>query len=168
MLKGKTVIIGISGSIAAYKMADVVSTLVKNGCEVYVLMTKNATEFINPITFETLTSHKCLIDTFDRNFNYNIEHVALADKADVFLAAPATANIIGKLAGGIADDMLTTTAIACHCPKLIAPAMNSNMFTSPVVRANLEALRGFGYEIIEPESGHLACGTNGQGRLPDQ
>lgn len=166
MLKGKTVIIGISGSIAAYKMADVVSTLVKNGCEVYVLMTKNATEFINPITFETLTSHKCLIDTFDRNFNYNIEHVALADKADVFLAAPATANIIGKLAGGIADDMLTTTAIACHCPKLIAPAMNSNMFTSPVVQANLEALKGFGYEIIEPESGHLACGTNGQGRLP--
>ncbi|MBO6108602.1 MAG: bifunctional phosphopantothenoylcysteine decarboxylase/phosphopantothenate--cysteine ligase CoaBC [Eubacterium sp.] len=165
MLKGKNILIGITGSIAAYKMADAVSTLVKQGCDVYVMMTENAANFINPITFETLTSHKCLVDTFDRNFNYNIEHVALADKADVLMVAPATANVIGKLANGIADDMLTTTAIACRCPKLIAPAMNTGMYDSLVVQDNLKKLKKYDYEIIEPDSGRLACGTTGRGRL---
>ena len=163
----KTVIVGVTGSIAAYKMADLVSTLVKKGIDTYVIMTENATNFINPITFETLTNHKCLVDTFDRNFNYNIEHVSLADRADAFLVAPATANVIGKIAGGIADDMLTTTIMACKCPKLIAPAMNTGMFESPIVQDNLDKLRRFGYEIIEPGEGRLACGATGKGRLPD-
>lgn len=166
MKKTKTVIVGITGSIAAYKMADLVSTLVKKGIDVHVIMTKNATNFINPITFETLTDHKCLVDTFDRNFNYNIEHVSLAVKADVFLVAPASANVIGKIANGIADDMLTTTIMACRCPKLIAPAMNTGMYENPILKDNLNKLRGFGYEIIEPDTGHLACGVEGKGRLP--
>ncbi|MBR6230092.1 MAG: bifunctional phosphopantothenoylcysteine decarboxylase/phosphopantothenate--cysteine ligase CoaBC [Eubacterium sp.] len=166
MNQSKTIIIGVTGSIAAYKMADAVSRLVKEGHDVYVLMTKNATQFIHPITFETLTGHKALIDTFDRNFNYNIEHVALAKRADALLIAPATANVIGKLANGIADDMLTTTAIACHCPKLIAPAMNTDMYDSPILQDNLNKLKEFDYLVIEPDEGHLACGTDGRGRLP--
>ncbi len=165
-LTGRTVIVGITGSIAAYKMADLVSTLVKKGVDTYVIMTKNATNFIHPITFETLTNHKCLVDTFDRNFNYNIEHVSLATKADCVLIAPASANVIGKLAGGIADDMLTTTVMACRCPKLIAPAMNTGMYENPILQDNLDKLRRFGYEVIEPDAGHLACGVEGKGRLP--
>ena len=166
MLKGKNIVVGITGSIAAYKVVDLVSTLLKGGCDVYVLMTENATKFINPITFETLTNHKCLVDTFDRHFDFNIEHVALAQKADAMLIAPATANVIGKLANGIADDMLTTTALACHCPKLIAPAMNTDMYDSPILQDNLEKLKKFGYDVIEPAVGHLACGTEGRGKLP--
>lgn len=166
-LTGKTVIVGITGSIAAYKMADLVSTLVKKGVDVYVIMTKNATNFIHPITFETLTNHKCLVDTFDRNFNYNIEHVSLATKADCFLIAPASANVIGKIAGGIADDMLTTTVMASRCPKLIAPAMNTGMYENPIVQDNLKKLSSYEYEIIEPEAGRLACGVEGKGRLPE-
>lgn len=166
-LAGKTVIVGITGSIAAYKMADLVSKLVKKGVDVYVIMTKNATNFIHPITFETLTNHKCLVDTFDRNFNYNIEHVSLATRADCFLVAPASANVIGKIAGGIADDMLTTTVMASHCPKLIAPAMNTGMYENPIVQDNLDKLRNYDYEIIEPEAGRLACGVEGKGRLPE-
>ena len=163
----KTVIIGVTGSIAAYKTADLVSSLVKKGIDTYVIMTKNATNFINPITFETLTDHKCLVDTFDRNFNYNIEHVSLASKADAFLIAPATANVIGKIANGIADDMLTTTVMAAGCPKLIAPAMNTGMYESPIFQDNLEKLKRYGYEIIEPDEGRLACGVTGKGRLPE-
>lgn len=166
MLKGKTVILGVTGSIAAYKMANLTSMLVKRSCDVHVLMTKNAVNFINPITFETLTGHKCLVDTFDRNFNYNIEHVALADKADAVLVAPASADIIGKLANGIADDMLTTTCLACTCKKIVAPAMNTNMWDNPIVQDNIEKLRRFNVEIVEPESGVLACGAKGSGRLP--
>lgn len=165
--KNKTVIVGVTGSIAAYKMADLVSTLVKKGVDTYVIMTENATNFINPITFETLTNHKCLVDTFDRNFNYNIEHVSLATKADAFLVAPATANVIGKIANGIADDMLTTTIMAAGCPKLIAPAMNTGMYESPILQDNLKKLKGYGFEIIEPDEGRLACGVTGKGRLPD-
>lgn len=166
MLKGKTVILGVTGSIAAYKMANLTSMLIKQHCDVYVLMTKNAVNFINPITFETLTGHKCLVDTFDRNFNYNIEHVALADKADAVLVAPASANIIGKLANGIADDMLTTTYLACTCKKIVAPAMNTNMWDNPIVQDNIEKLKRFNVEIVEPESGILACGAKGSGKLP--
>ena len=167
-IKGKTVIIGVSGSIAAYKTADLVSTLVKSECDVYVIMTKNAVNFINPITFETLTGHKCLVDTFDRDFNFNIEHVSLASRADACLIAPATANVIGKLACGIADDMLTTTVMAAKCPKLIAPAMNTGMYDEPVLQDNLKKLQGYGYEVIEPDEGRLACGVTGRGRLPDK
>lgn len=166
MLKGKTVILGVTGSIAAYKMANLTSMLIKQHCDVHVLMTENAVNFINPITFETLTGHKCLVDTFDRNFNYNIEHVALADKADAVLVAPASANIIGKLANGIADDMLTTTYLACTCKKIVAPAMNTNMWDNAIVQDNIEKLKRFDVEIVEPESGVLACGAKGSGRLP--
>lgn len=166
MLKGKTVILGVTGSIAAYKMANLTSMLIKQHCDVHVLMTKNALNFIHPITFETLTGHKCLIDPFDRNFNYNIEHVALADKADAVLVAPASANVIGKLASGIADDMLTTTYLACTCKKIVAPAMNTNMWNNPIVQDNIEKLRSFDVEVVEPESGILACGAEGSGRLP--
>ena len=141
MLKGKTVVLGVTGSIAAYKIANLASMLVKMHAQVHVLMTKNATNFINPITFETLTSTKCLVDTFDRNFQYSVEHVALAKQADVVLIAPASANVIGKIAGGIADDMLTTTIMACKCKKIIAPAMNTNMYENPIVQDNLEKLR---------------------------
>ena len=168
MLEGKTVVLGVTGSIAAYKIANLTSMLVKLHADVHVLMTKNATNFINPITFETLTNHKCLVDTFDRNFNYNIEHVALGDKADVVLVAPASANVIAKMAHGIADDMLTTTVLACHCKKIVAPAMNTNMYDNPVTQDNLEILRGYGMEVIEPDTGRLACNTVGKGKMPSE
>ena len=168
MLKGKTVVLGVTGSIAAYKMANLTSMLTKLHCDVHVIMTKNATKIINPITFETLTARKCLVDTFDRNFNYNIEHVALGEKADVVLVAPASANVIGKMAAGIADDMLTTTILACKCKKIVAPAMNTNMYENPVVQANLKKLKEFGMEVIEPASGMLACRVEGKGKLPSE
>ena len=167
MLRGKTVLLGVSGSIAAYKTAYLASALKKLNADVHVLMTKNATNFINPITFETLTGNKCLVDTFDRNFEFNVEHVSLAKQADVVMIAPASANVIGKLAHGIADDMLTTTVMACKCRKFIAPAMNTNMFENPVVQDNLEILRGYGYEIITPAVGYLACGDTGAGKMPE-
>ncbi len=168
MLKGKTVILGVTGSIAAYKIANLTSMLVKMHCDVYVIMTQNATNFINPITFETLTNHKTLVDTFDRNFNYNIEHVSLAKKADVVLIAPASANVIGKIAGGIADDMLTTTVMACRCKKIISPAMNTGMYENPILQDNLKKLKHFGYEIIEPDTGLLACKDVGAGKMPSE
>lgn len=168
MLKGKTIVLGVTGSIAAYKIANLASSLVKLHGDVHVLMTQNATNFINPITFETLTGRKCLIDTFDRNFQYSVEHVALAKQADVVLIAPASANVIGKIAGGIADDMLTTTVMACKCKKIIAPAMNTNMFENPIVQDNLEKLKKFDYEIIAPAVGYLACKDVGAGKLPDE
>ena len=165
MLTGKTVILGVTGSIAAYKIANLTSMLVKQHADVYVLMTQNATNFINPITFETLTNHKTLVDTFDRNFNYNIEHVSLAKKADIVLVAPASANVIGKIANGIADDMLTTTVMACQCKKLIAPAMNTRMFENPIVQDNLKKLEHYGMTIIETEVGLLACKDVGAGKM---
>ncbi|MCM1158499.1 MAG: bifunctional phosphopantothenoylcysteine decarboxylase/phosphopantothenate--cysteine ligase CoaBC [Bacteroidales bacterium] len=168
MLKGKTVVLGVTGSIAAYKIANLASMLVKLGADVHVIMTKNATNFINPITFETLTGNKCLVDTFDRNFQYNVEHVALAKRADLFVTAPASANVIGKIANGIADDMLTTTIMACKAKKIIAPAMNTNMFENPIVQDNLKKLEGYGYEIIRPATGYLACGDTGAGKLPPE
>lgn len=168
MLKNKTVVLGVTGSIAAYKMANVASMLVKLHAEVNVIMTENATNFINPITFETLTGNKCLVDTFDRNFQFNVEHVALAKRADIFMVAPASANIIGKIAGGIADDMLSTTIMAAKCPKLIAPAMNTNMLENPIVQDNIRKLQSYGYEIIESASGYLACGDTGKGKLPNE
>lgn len=168
MLKNKTVVLGVTGSIAAYKMANVASMLVKLHADVNVIMTENATNFINPITFETLTGNKCLVDTFDRNFQFNVEHVALAKRADIFMVAPASANIIGKIAGGIADDMLSTTIMAAKCPKLIAPAMNTNMLGNPIVQDNIRKLQSYGYEIIESASGYLACGDTGKGKLPNE
>ncbi len=168
MLEGKVVVLGVTGSIAAYKMANLTSMLLKMHADVYVIMTKNATNFIHPITFETLTGHKCLVDTFDRNFNYNIEHVSLGNKADVMLVAPASANVMAKLAAGIADDMLTTTALACKCRKIIAPAMNTNMYENPVTQSNIQKLRDFGMEVIEPDSGMLACKAEGKGRMPEE
>ena len=167
MLKGKTVLLGISGSIAAYKIAYLASALKKLNADVHVLMTQNATNFINPITFETLTGNKCLVDTFDRNFEFSVEHVSLAKKADVAMIAPASANVIGKLAHGIADDMLTTTVMACKCKKIIAPAMNTNMFENPVVQDNLKILEHYGYEVISPAVGYLACGDTGAGKMPE-
>ena len=167
MLKGKTVLLAVTGSIAAYKIANLASALVKLHADVHVLMTRNATNFINPITFETLTGHKCLVDTFDRNFQYSVEHVSLAKQADVVLVAPASANVIGKLANGIADDMLTTTVMACTCKKIISPAMNTNMFYNPIVQDNLQKLERFGYEVIAPASGYLACGDVGAGKMPE-
>ena len=167
MLKGKTVVLGVTGSIAAYKIADLASKLSKLHCNVHVIMTKNATNFINPITFETLTNNKCLVDTFDRNFQYSVEHVALAKKADVVLVAPATANVIAKMAHGLADDMLTTTVLACTCPKLISPAMNTQMLHNPITQDNLDILKHYGFEIIEPATGMLACKDVGDGKLPD-
>lgn len=166
MLKGKTVILGVSGSIAAYKMADLASQLSKLHCDVHVIMTKNATNFIHPITFETLTNNRCLVDTFDRNFQYNVEHVALSKKADVVLVAPATANVIAKMAHGIADDMLTTTVLACTCKKLVAPAMNTQMLKNPITQDNLGILKHYGFEIIQPATGMLACKDVGEGKLP--
>lgn len=168
MLKGKTVLLGVSGSIAAYKIANLARMLKKLHCNVHVLMTQNATRFINPITFETLTANKCLIDTFDRNFQYSVEHVALAKQADVVMLAPATANVIGKIANGIADDMLTTTVMACPCKKIVAPAMNHNMYHNPIVRDNIKKLNSYGYEIITPKAGMLANGDLGDGRMPDE
>lgn len=168
MLKGKTAVLGVTGSIAAYKIANLARMLVKLNCDVHVLMTKNAANFINPITFETLTKHKCLIDTFDRNFEYSVEHVALAKAADVVMIAPASANVIGKIANGIADDMLTTTVMACTCKKIISPAMNHNMFHNPIVQDNIKKLSSYGYEIVEPSHGMLANGDMGDGRMPDE
>lgn len=166
--KKKTVVLGVTGGIAAYKTASLASMLVKNGYDVQVLMTKNATNFINPIVFETLTKHKCLIDTFDRNFEFSVEHVAISKQADVVMVAPATANVIGKLAHGIADDMLTTTIMACRrCKKILAPAMNTEMYLNPIVQDNLKLLEHYGYEIIKPAEGHLACGDNGPGKMPE-
>ena len=167
MLKGKTVVLGVTGSIAAYKIAYLASALVKLHADVNVIMTQNATNFINPITFETLTSNKCLVDTFDRNFQYNVEHVALAKRADIFMVAPASANVIGKMANGIADDMLTTTILAAKCPKLVSPAMNTNMYTNQIVQDNLEKLKHYGFEIIDPANGYLACGDTGAGKMPE-
>ena len=168
MLSGKTVVLAVSGSIAAYKMANVARMLKKLNCNVQVLMTENATRFINPITFESLTGNKCLIDTFDRNFQYSVEHVALAKQADVVLAAPASANVIGKLANGLADDMLTTTVLACPCRKIVSPAMNHHMYHNPIVQDNLRKLAEFGYEVIPPEKGMLANGDTGDGRMPEE
>ena len=166
-LEGKTVLLGVTGSIAAYKIAYLASALKKRHAYVHVLMTQNATNFINPITFETLTGNKCLVDTFDRNFQFQVEHVSIAKKADVVMIAPATANVIGKLAHGIADDMLTTTIMACKCKKFISPAMNTNMFENPVVQDNLKILEHYGYEVIAPASGYLACGDTGAGKMPE-
>ncbi len=168
MLKGKTVLLGVTGSIAAYKMANVASMLMKMHANVHVLMTKNATYFINPITFETLTGNKCLVDTFDRNFEFSVEHVSLAKQADVFLVAPATANVIGKIANGLADDMLTTTFMACKCPKIISPAMNTQMYENRIVQDNIEKCKAYGMQIITPDSGRLACGDVGSGKLPSE
>ena len=167
-LKGKTVVLAVSGSIAAYKIVNLARMLKKLGADVQVLMTKNAAEFITPLTFEELTANKCLVDTFDRNFQYNVEHVALAKRADVVLVAPASANVIGKIANGIADDMLTTTVMACPCRKIISPAMNHNMYHNPIVQDNLQKLARFGYEIIPPEHGMLANGDSGDGRMPEE
>ncbi len=167
MLKGKTVVLGVTGSIAAYKIANLASLLVKREADVHVIMTRNATNFIHPITFETLTGHKCLVDTFDRDFEFHVAHVSLAEQADVMLIAPATANVIGKLANGIADDMLTTTALACRAPMLIAPAMNTNMYENPIVQDNLKKLQSYGKEIIPPAVGRLACGDEGPGKMPE-
>ena len=167
MLKGKTVVLAISGSIAAYKIAYLASALKKQQADVHVLMTRNATNFINPITFETLTGNKCLVDTFDRNFQFQVEHVSIAKKAVVVMIAPASANVIGKLAHGIADDMLTTTIIACRCKKFISPAMNTNMFENPIVQDNLKTLEHYGYEVIDPAVGYLACGDTGAGKMPE-
>ncbi len=168
MLTGKTVLLGVSSSIAAYKICNLARMLTKLGADVHVAMTPNAQNFVHPLTFETLTQHKCLIDTFDRNFEYSVEHVSIAKKADVAVIAPATANVIGKIANGIADDMLTTTVMACTCKKIIAPAMNHNMFHNPIVQDNLEKLKKFGYEIIEPVKGMLANRDIGDGKLPDE
>ena len=167
MLKGKTVLLGITGSIAAYKIAYLASELHKLHADVHVLMTENATNFINPITFETLTGNKCLVDTFDRNFQFQVEHVSIAKKADVVMIAPASANVIGKLANGLADDMLTTTVMACRCQKILAPAMNTAMYENPVVQDNIRKLQTYGYEVITPASGYLACGDTGAGKMPE-
>ena len=167
MLKGKTVLLGVTGSIAAYKIANLASALKKLHAEVHVLMTKNAANFITPVTFESLTGTKCLVDTFDRNFQFQVEHVSIAKKADAVLIAPASANVIGKLAHGIADDMLTTTVMACKCHKIISPAMNTNMFENPVLQDNLKTLEHYGYEVIQPASGYLACGDVGAGKMPE-
>ena len=168
MLKGKTVVLGVTGSIAAYKIANLASSLVKLHADVHVIMTKNATNFINPIAFETLTKNKCMTDTFDRNFMYNVAHVSIADKADVMLVAPASANIIAKMAHGIADDMLSTTYLAMKCPVIVSPAMNVNMFTNPVVQRNIKTLEEFGVTVIPPDNGYLACGYTGAGKMPSE
>ena len=167
MLKGKTVVLGVTGSIAAYKIASLASMLKKQGADVEVIMTKNAVNFINPITFESLTGNKCLVDTFDRNFQFSVEHVALAKRADVFLIAPASANVIAKVAHGLADDMLTTTFLACQCPKIIAPAMNTRMYTNPILQDNLKICGKYGMEVIAPAEGYLACGDTGAGKMPE-
>ena len=167
MLKNKTVLLGVTGSIAAYKIANLASALKKLHADVHVLMTKNATNFINPITFESLTGNKCLVDTFDRNFQFQVEHVSIAKKADVVMIAPASANVIGKMAHGIADDMLTTTVMACKCPVYISPAMNTNMYENPIVQDNMKVLEKYGYHIITPASGYLACGDTGAGKMPE-
>lgn len=167
MLQGKTILLGVTGSIAAYKAAALASMLKKLHADVHVLMTKNAVNFINPITFETLTGNKCLIDTFDRNFEFSVEHVSLSKKADLALIAPASANVIGKMASGIADDMLTTTLLACTCKILVSPAMNTRMYENPIVQDNLEKLRRYGMTMIDPANGYLACGDIGPGKMPE-
>ena len=168
MLKGKTVVLGVTGSIAAYKMANVASMLVKLHADVHVIMTENACQFITPVTFETLTGNKCMVDTFDRNFQFHVAHISIAKKADVLLVAPASANVIGKLANGIADDMLTTTALACTCQKIVAPAMNTNMYHNPILQDNLKKLEGYGFTVIAPEKGLLACRDIGDGKMPSE
>ena len=168
MLKDKTILLGVTGSIAAYKIANLASMLVKQHATVHVIMTRNACHFITPMTFETLTGNKCIVDTFDRNFDFKVEHVSLAKLADVVLVAPATANVIGKIAGGICDDMLTTTVCATKAPCIIAPAMNTGMWENPIVQENVEKLRRFGYGIVQPASGRLACGDVGSGKMPDE
>lgn len=167
MLQGKHIILGVTGSIAAYKTASLASMLKKREADVTVIMTKNAANFITPITFETLTGNKCLTDTFDRNFQYNVEHVSLAKQADVLMIAPASANVIAKAAHGIADDMLTTTLLACDCPKLIAPAMNTRMYQNPVTQDNIRSLQNYGMKVLTPETGYLACGDTGEGKMPE-
>lgn len=167
MLKDKTVLIGISGGISAYKSAYLVSALVKTGADVHVIMTENACKFIAPLTFETLTGNKCVTDTFDRSFKFDVEHVSLAKKADVFMVAPATANVMAKFAHGLADDMLTTTFLASKCPKIIAPAMNTAMFENPVTQNNIMLLKNYGIEVIQPACGYLACGDTGAGKMPE-
>ena len=167
LLSGKTVLLGVTGSIAAYKIASLASALKKLDADVHVLMTKNAVNFINPITFESLTGNKCLVDTFDRNFQFQVEHVSIAKKADVVMVAPASANVIGKIAHGIADDMLTTTIMACKCPVYIAPAMNTNMYENPILQDNIDILKKFGYHVIDPACGYLACGDTGAGKMPE-
>ena len=167
MLQGKTVVLGVTGGIAAYKMPNLASALVKLGCNVQVLMTQNATQFITAVTVETLTGNKALVDTFDRNFSFQVEHIAVADQADLVMIAPATANVIAKLAHGLADDMLTTTVLACNCPKIVVPAMNTKMYENPVTQDNLNILRHYGWEVVEPASGYLACGAVGTGKLPE-
>lgn len=168
MLKGKTVVLGVSGGIASYKILNLVSILIKNGCNVHVIMTKNAVNFINPITFEELTGNRCLIDTFDRNFQHNIEHIALSKKANLVMIAPATANIIGKITHGIADDMLTTTIIACTCKKIVVPSMNTSMYENVIVKDNLKRLKEYGFIIVEAEYGRLASGDIGVGKMPSE
>jgi phosphopantothenoylcysteine decarboxylase/phosphopantothenate--cysteine ligase len=168
MLRNKTVLLGVSSSIAAYKAANLASLLMKQHAQVQVIMTKNATNFINPITFETLTGRKCLVDTFDRNFKYEVEHISVAKEADVAIIAPATANVMAKLAHGIADDMLTTTVLACTCPKIVAPAMNTAMYENPITQDNMEILQKYGFEIIEPATGMLACKDVGKGKFPEE
>lgn len=168
MLKGKTVVLGVTGSIAAYKMANVASMLVKLHADVHVIMTENACQFITPVTFETLTGNKCMVDTFDRNFQFHVAHISIAKKADVLLVAPASANVIGKLANGIADDMLTTTAMACTCQKIVAPAMNTNMYHNPILQDNLKKLEGYGFTVIVPDKGVLACRDIGDGKMPSE
>ncbi len=167
MLKGKHILLGVTGSIAAYKIASLASMLKKQGADITVIMTKNAANFIHPITFEALTGNKCLTDTFDRNFQHSVEHVSLAKQTDVFLIAPASANVIAKAAHGIADDMLTTTLLACQCPKIIAPAMNTRMFQNPIVQDNMKILERYGMEVITPATGYLACGDTGEGKMPE-
>ncbi len=167
MLKGKNIILGVTGSIAAYKTAGLASMLVKKGCNVHVIMTESATNFINPITFESLTGNKCLVDTFDRNFQFQVEHVSIAKLADVVMIAPASANVIAKLAHGLADDMLTTTVLACKCKKIIAPAMNTNMYENPIVQDNIRICQSYGMEVITPAVGYLACGDVGAGKMPE-
>ena len=167
MLKGKTILLGVSSSIAAYKAAALASALVKQHANVEVVMTENATKFVTPLVFEQLTGRRAMVDTFDRNFSHQVEHISLATRTDLVIVAPATANVAAKLAHGIADDMLTTSILACKCPKLIAPAMNTNMYENPVTQDNLEILRRYGWEVIEPASGRLACGTTGKGKMPE-
>ncbi len=168
MLKGKKIVLAVTGSIAAYKTANLASMLKKQNADVTVLMTENAVNFINPITFETLTGNKCLIDTFDRNFQYNVEHVSLAKETDLVMVAPASANVIGKIVNGIADDMLTTTIMACRCKKIIAPAMNTNMYLNPIVQDNIRKLKQYEMEVVTPDTGHLACGDEGIGKMPSE
>ena len=168
MLTGKTIVLGVTGSIAAYKTANLASMLVKLGADVHVIMTRNATQFITPMTFETLTSNKCIVDTFDRNFSFDVKHVSLAKRGDLFMVAPCTANVIGKLAAGICDDMLTTTLLATKAPKLLAPAMNTGMWENPILQHNLQLLQGYGYHIVQPAVGRLACGDTGSGKMPPE